>query len=135
MSHSSENTVMRLDKWLWASRFFKTRAIARKAIEGGKIHHNGQRAKPARTVRPGDSIRIHKADGEYHVDVLALCPQRRPAKEARQLYAETADSLASRQLARQQRQLKIFQAPHPEHRPTKRQRRQLRALSQRQQDE
>ncbi len=131
--HSS--TAMRLDKWLWASRFFKTRGLARKAVDGGKVHHNGQRAKPSRAVHPGDQLRIQKPEGEYQIEILALCQQRRPASEARQLYQETPESMARRQLAAQQRQLKAYQAPHPQRRPSKRQRRQLLALSQRQQDD
>ncbi len=123
--------AMRLDKWLWASRFFKTRGLARKAIDGGKVHLNGQRAKPARAVHIGDRLRIQRPDGEYTVDVAGLCEQRRPAVEARRLYVETPESLASRELAARQRRLQSYHAPHPERRPNKRERRQLIAFSHR----
>lgn len=124
--------ILRLDKWLWASRFFKTRALARKAIEGGKVHLNGQRTKPSRSVHIGDRLRIQRPDGEYTVDVVALSGQRRPASEARLLYVETAESLASRQLVASERKLQPYHAPHPDRRPNKRDRRRLIALSQRQ---
>ena len=123
--------AMRLDKWLWASRFFKTRGLARKAIEGGKVHLNDQRAKPSRAVHVGDRLRIQRVDGEYIVDVLALCEQRRPAVEARALYAETADSLTARELAANERRLQSYHAPHPDRRPNKRERRQIMAMSHR----
>ena len=121
--------AMRLDKWLWASRFFKTRGLARKAVDGGKVHLNGRRAKPSRAVRVGDRLRIQRADGEYTVDVLGLCEQRRPAAEARALYAETADSLAARELAASERRLQSYHAPHPERRPNKRDRRRIMAVT------
>ncbi len=123
--------AMRLDKWLWASRFFKTRGLARKAIDGGKVHVNGRRVKPSRAVHTGDRLRIQRADGEYIVDVLGLSGQRRPAAEARDLYRETPESLAARELAASERRLQSYHAPHPDRRPSKRERRQLIAMSHR----
>ena len=88
---------LRLDKWLWAARFFKTRAAATAAIGGGKVHVNGQRVKPARTVRPGDRLEILRGEARYAVVVQALNDQRRPAAEAAGLYEETPESLAKRE--------------------------------------
>lgn len=116
---------VRLDKWLWAARFFKTRSLAHKAIDGGKIRLNGQNCKPSRVVVVGDVLRIHRDDGEYTVTILGLNEQRRPAKEANLLYTESPESLARRELERSQRKLHAFSAPHPERRPDKKARRQL----------
>jgi len=116
---------LRLDKWLWAARFFKTRSLAHKAIDGGKIRLNGLNCKPSRLVELGDSLRIHRDDGEYTVTILALSAQRRPAKEAGLLYEESPESLARRELASSQRRLQSYSAPHPDRRPDKKARRQL----------
>ncbi|MBI1194754.1 MAG: heat-shock protein [Gammaproteobacteria bacterium] len=116
---------VRLDKWLWAARFFKTRSLAHKAIDGGKIRLNGQNCKPSRLVAQGDVLRIHRDDGEYTVTILGLNEQRRPAKEARLLYEESPESLARRELEHSQRRLHAYSAPHPERRPDKKARRQL----------
>lgn len=116
---------MRLDKWLWAARFFKTRGIAGTAIDGGKVKLNGSTAKRAKLVKPGDKVRVHVGDQNWEVNVLALNEQRRPAPEARLLYAETPESSIERA---RQAELKIL-APTPlverKGRPTKRDRRQL----------
>jgi len=118
-------TSVRLDKWLWAARFFKTRSLAHKAIGGGKIRLNGQNCKPSRLVAVGDILRVHREDGEYIVTVLALNEQRRPAKEARLLYDETPESIARRELEGSERRLRAYSAPHPDRRPDKKSRRQL----------
>ena len=122
---TSNDTGIRLDKWLWAARFFKTRSLAHKAIDGGKIRLNGQNCKPSRLVAVGDTLRIHRDDGEYIVTVLALNEQRRPANEARLLYEESPESLARRELDSSQRRLHAYSAPHPDRRPAKKARRQL----------
>lgn len=114
----------RLDKWLWVARFFKTRSVAAEAVEGGRVHVDGQRAKPSRTVRPGSRVRIGKGDVEFEVVVRGLAAQRRPFAEASQLYEETAASREARERAAAERR----SAPQREHgagRPTKRDRRQL----------
>jgi ribosome-associated heat shock protein Hsp15 len=116
--------AQRLDKWLWVARLFKTRALAAEAAEGGRVHVDGQRAKPARAVRPGNRVRVSKGDLELEVVVLGLAAQRRPFAEASRLYQETAASREARERAAAERQ----SAPRREAgagRPTKRDRRQL----------
>ena len=87
---------IRLDKWLWAARLFKTRQVAVKAINGGHIQVNGNRAKPARPARVGDILRIRKGPYTYTLVILAISDHRGPASVAQALYAETADSIAAR---------------------------------------
>jgi len=114
----------RLDKWLWAARFFKTRQLATEAINGGKVEVEGQRAKPGRTIRPGARILIHKDSLSWEIRVLALAAQRRPAVEAALLYEEEeASRLRRQELVRQRRELGVL-ADRPG-RPTKRDRRQI----------
>jgi ribosome-associated heat shock protein Hsp15 len=114
----------RLDKWLWAARFFKTRQLAAEAINGGKIEVEGQGAKPGRPVRPGARLIIHKDSLVWEIQILALAPQRRPAAEAALLYEEGEASRERRQaLARERRELGTL-ADRPG-RPTKRDRRQI----------
>lgn len=112
--------AMRLDKWLWAARFFKTRTLAADAIDGGKVHWNGQRAKPAREVKAGDELDIVIGDMRWTIIVRALDAQRRPAPEARGLYDETPTSLAWREQALEQRKLAPDPAAERKGRPTKR---------------
>ena len=88
---------MRLDKWLWAARFFKTRALASEAVEGGKVHLNGQRSKPGKDVRVGSRLQIHKGGLEWQVEVAALPKQRRPASEAQGFYIEDEASRQRRE--------------------------------------
>jgi ribosome-associated heat shock protein Hsp15 len=115
----------RLDKWLWAARFFKTRALAVEAINGGKVQVNGQRAKPGRTIRPGARLSIHKGPLAWNVEVLVLSRQRRSATEAALLYLEDeASRLRRQELTRARRELGAG-AGHPGERPTKRDRRQI----------
>lgn len=86
----------RVDKWLWVARFFKTRSLAAQAVSGGKVEVDGARVKPARRVRPGDRLRVHRGASEWLVVVRALAAQRQPAKDAVLLYEETAESLERR---------------------------------------
>jgi ribosome-associated heat shock protein Hsp15 len=116
---------VRLDKWLWAARFFKTRQLAVESIEGGKVQVNGQRTKPGRPVQPGMCLRIHKGSLEWEIEVLGLSRQRRPASEAALLYSESEASRTRREvLLRQQRDLGLAADASGE-RPTKRDRRQI----------
>lgn len=111
---------LRLDKWLWAARFFKTRSLAAAAIAGGKVHWQGQRAKPAREVRGGDELDIDVGEQRWTVIVRALGPQRRPAPEAQLLYEETAASRARRAALFEQRKLAPTPGADRKGRPTKR---------------
>lgn len=114
-----------MDKWLWAARFFKTRTVAREAISGGKVHLNGHRAKPGRTLNTGDELRIQRGLEEYTVTVLELSVQRGPAVVAQTLYEESEDSRTRRERLAAQRKLVNQQHAAPERRPDKRQRRRL----------
>jgi len=116
---------VRLDKWLWAARFFKTRALAKAAIEGGKVQCQGERCKPSKEIRVGDRLQVRQGFDVREVDVLQLSEQRRGAPEAQALYAETADSLSRREAAAAQRKALGASGLISEHRPTKKQRRQI----------
>ncbi len=117
---------MRLDKWLWAARFFKTRKLAAEAITGGKVHLNGKRAKPGRDIRPGSRLEIHKGSFEWDITVQVIPKQRRPASETIHFYSESEESRQRRELlTNEQRRLRAV-TPHSEKgRPTKRDRRQI----------
>jgi len=116
---------VRLDKWLWAARFFKTRGLATEAVAGGKIEVNGEHAKPAKAVKPGDELRIRLGPYEHVVIVRDLAERRGPASVAQRLYDESVESRAAREKLAQQ--LKTAPAPSYEDagRPTKKDRRQL----------
>ncbi len=120
-----EDHKVRLDKWLWAARFFKTRTMAAEAVGGGKVHSNGQRVKPARIVQLGDELRIKRGIIEMTVVVKAVSNRRQPAKEAAGLYLETDESIKAREQQRQERQLlrSVHDNVRPAGRPTKRDRR------------
>jgi ribosome-associated heat shock protein Hsp15 len=119
---STGAAAIRIDKWLWAARFFKTRHLAVEAIDGGKVEIDGQRAKPAKTVHPGTRVTIQKDSLAWEVTVLGVSKQRRPAPEAAQLYAADAASRLRRQdQARERRETGIY--PDGAARPTKRDRR------------
>ena len=127
MAHASEPAPekVRLDKWLWAARFFKTRTLAKDAIAGGKVRFNGERPKPGRLVEVGTQLTIRQGWSEKTVLVLKLAENRGPAPVARQLYEETADSAKNREdEAWLRHQLQAAQMPPPR-RPTKKQRRQI----------
>jgi ribosome-associated heat shock protein Hsp15 len=115
----------RIDKWLWAARFFKTRAQASKACDLGRIHSNGIEAKPAREVRVGDRLHIKNEGGEFDIDVLALSEMRGPAAVAHTLYNETDASKEARARAAEERKAMQVYAPLPERRPSKRDRRRI----------
>ena len=122
----AETSTLRLDKWLWSARFYKTRSLAADAIGKGRVQVNGATAKASRELRPGDSVVLQMDSTPRTITVLALSAQRGPASVAQQLYQETAESVAARLQAAEQRRL----APEPAHtltdgRPTKRDRRDL----------
>lgn len=116
---------MRLDKWLWAARFFKTRSLASQAIEHGRVKLNGARVKPARGVRPADRLELRIGEVDWSVTVRALSMQRGPAPVAQALYAEDPESLARRQAQVAERKLAASPAATLKGRPTKRDRRQI----------
>jgi ribosome-associated heat shock protein Hsp15 len=113
---------MRLDKWLWAARFYKTRSLAVEAIASGKVHVNGERAKPAKSIMADDEIFLRKPPYEFAFKVKGLSDRRGPATEARLLYSESAESLAAREkLAAEMREM----PPPLRGRPTKKDRREI----------
>ena len=124
---SAQDTTptLRLDKWLWACRFYKTRALAKEMIEGGKVHYNGQRCKASRTVEPGATVRLAQGSDEKIVIVLGLSDKRLSAPLAQALYEETADSIAQRQKRAELRKTNSLFAPHPDTKPDKKERRKL----------
>ena len=119
---------VRIDKWLWAARFYKTRSLAAQAVSGGKVQLNGARIKPARALKAGDELEIHKGGFEYRVQVLSLSERRGPATIARLLYQESEDSVRKREALREQHKLAAASTPHPQRRPDKKARRKLRDL-------
>jgi len=120
-----ELEAIRLDKWLWTARFFKTRKLAAEAISGGKVHINNQRTKPGKEVKPGTKLTITKDTYRWDVTIIALSNQRRSAKEAILLYEETAESLAKRQqqIIQQREQRELFDFSGQDHKPNKKERR------------
>ncbi|GAB3091569.1 RNA-binding S4 domain-containing protein [Lysobacter terrae] len=119
---------VRLDLWLWAARFFKTRALAKQAIETGKIEIGGQRAKPSRAVRVGDAVKIARGEETFEVEVRGLSAMRGPASVAQGLYSESEASRARRESERAQRSAERAGYRAPETKPDKRARRLIRAL-------
>jgi len=123
---AGQNTnSVRIDKWLWAARFFKTRALAAKACDLGRIRSNDVEAKPARDVRTGDMLRIRNEGGEFQVEVLQLSEIRGPAAVAQTLYRETEASKEQRIREAAERKAMQQYAPLPERRPSKRDRRRI----------
>ena len=118
-------TSVRVDKWLWAARFFKTRSLASRACELGRIQSNGQPAKPAREIRIGDMLRINIDGGDFHVEILLLSEVRGPASVAQTLYRETEESKEARLKAAAERKAAMQYAPAPTSRPSKRDRRKI----------
>ena len=116
---------MRIDKWLWAARFFKTRSLAVRACELGRVESAGVRAKPAREVHPGDMLRVQNDGGIFEIEVLELSEMRGPAAVAQKLYRETEASREARMKATEERRAMQEFAPIPTRRPTKRDRRRI----------
>ncbi|OFC71651.1 ribosome-associated heat shock protein Hsp15 [Alteromonas confluentis] len=119
------DVTVRLDKWLWAARLFKTRAIAREMVQAGKVHYNGQRTKPSRNVEPGAMIKVPAGWDIKEIKVLGLSEKRLSAPLAQALYEETAESIAQRESNQEARKFSAFHSPRPENRPDKKQRRQI----------
>lgn len=117
---------VRIDKWLWAARFYRTRGLAKKAIEGGKVHVDSQRIKPSKDITIGQTILLRQGWDEKTVVVEALSDQRRGASEATLLYTETADSVEQRQRLSAQRKAGRSGLQPSDHKPTKKERRQIR---------
>ena len=116
---------VRVDKWLWAARFFKTRRLATEAIQGGKVELNDARAKPARSVRPGDRLRIRKDAFTFEVDVRDVSDKRGPARVAETLYEETPESVRERERTREELRVANAAFPQPRARPDKHHRKEL----------
>lgn len=124
---------MRLDKWLWAARFFKTRKLAAAAISGGKVHLNGQRSKPGKDVRPGNQLNISKNGLHWEIEILQLPKQRRPASEAADFYSESEQSRVQRE--EELALLRAARASNPtktDGRPSKKDRRMIHRFKQQQ---
>lgn len=117
--------TVRLDKWLWAARFYKTRSQATEAIKGGKVHVNGSRVKPGKAAEIGQRVRINKSPQQFEVDIIALSDKRGSFTIAQTLYQETADSVTRREHEAELRKLANLSQPTDNRRPTKRDRRQI----------
>ena len=122
----------RIDKWLWTSRFFKTRSLASDAVNGGKVHLNGHRVKAGRSVKTGDVLSIQKDSSLFEVTIIAINKTRRPAKEAGLTYVESDDSRLKREQEQQIKKLASASRPVPQRKPGKREREQLRQFKQKQ---
>lgn len=121
----ADQSKVRLDKWLWAARFFKTRTLAAEAVSGGKVHINDNRAKPAHSVAIGDELEIRKGPYEFIIIVKGLSSKRGSAQIAATLYEETMESRAARELLAEQHRLSVLSRPRNDARPNKKQRRQI----------
>ncbi|MCK5888441.1 MAG: RNA-binding protein [Methylococcales bacterium] len=123
---------IRIDKWLWTARFFKTRKLASDAVSGGKVHFNGQRCKPSKDVMLGVVLSITKGAHQWNITVLGINAHRRPAKEAVLLYQEDHDSLHKRlaQIAEEKEHRAALPYSEREHKPNKKQRRQIHRFTQ-----
>jgi ribosome-associated heat shock protein Hsp15 len=119
------NSQVRLDKWLWAARFYKTRSVAREAVSGGKVHLNGHRVKPSRTLNIGDELRIQRGEEEFIITISELSTRRGPAATARRLYEESEENRIKRETLAENRKLERQQHAVRERRPDKRQRRRI----------
>jgi ribosome-associated heat shock protein Hsp15 len=117
---------IRIDKWLWTSRFFKTRSMATSAVNGGKVHLNKQRVKAGRLIKVGDELSIQKDSALYEVTIKAINKTRRPAREARLTYEESEQSRLKREQESEIKKLASATRPVPQRKPDKRQREQLR---------
>ncbi len=121
-------TRMRMDKWLWAARFYRTRSLAAAAIEAGQARLAAERVKPAQAIRPGDEIVLRRAGLVWNIRVVAIAEKRGGAPEAAKLYSEAPESVAARELEAARRKAAAVTAPTTDGRPTKRDRRKLQAF-------
>lgn len=117
---------LRIDKWLWTARFFKTRSLATEAVNGGKVHVNGQRVKAGRPVKIGDQLTIQKENGQYEITIRGINTTRRPAREAVLTFEESEQSRTRREQEQEMKKLASLSRPVPKGRPDKHQREQLR---------
>lgn len=124
-------SATRLDKWLWAARFYKTRAIAKLMIDGGKVFYNGQRTKSGKAVNIGDIIKIRQGYEEKEVEVVALADRRKDATFAQTLYQESSSSIETREKNAIARKQGILLSPASDSKPDKKQRRQIRQFKER----
>lgn len=124
-SENSSELKVRLDKWLWAARFYKTRAIAREMVQGGKVHYNGQRSKASKIVEIGAVIKLAQGVDEKTITVLNILEKRQSAPIAQTMYQESDASIAKREENTIARKNNSFFAPHPDKKPDKKQRREL----------
>ncbi|ABO25487.1 ribosome-associated heat shock protein Hsp15 [Shewanella loihica] len=122
---SEKELGVRLDKWLWAARFYKTRAIAKEMINGGKVHYNGQRTKSSKLAEVDAVIRLRQGYDEKEIVIKKLSEQRQKAVVAQTLYEETPESIAKRETYAEARRLNVLNNPAPDTKPDKKQRRQL----------
>ncbi len=118
-------TEVRVDKWLWAARFYKTRTLAKTMIEGGKVHYNGQRIKSSKVVEIGAIMKLRQGNDEKEIEVLEISDQRKGAPEAQKLYQETSESIEKREKLALARKANALSMPHPDRRPNKKERRDL----------
>jgi ribosome-associated heat shock protein Hsp15 len=116
---------VRIDKWLWAARLFKTRANAREAVQAGKIHYNGQRTKPSKTVELNATIKVPAGFDSKELVITEIFDKRRAAPMVIGMYTETAESIAKREKNAEARKLSAFHSPKPDTKPDKKQRRQI----------
>lgn len=123
--NNSSSKEVRLDKWLWAARFYKTRSLARQMIDGGKVDYNGVKAKPSRTVEVGAIVKVLQGNVRKEVEILKISDVRGPATVAATLYKETEESVKNREKQLEQIKMNALLAPHPEEKPNKKERRAL----------
>lgn len=122
---SDNNSRVRIDKWLWAARFFKTRALSAEAVEGGKVNVNGDRVKPAKALKRGDALELRIGPYAWSITVTELSDRRGSATEAARLYQESAQSRRAREETAERIKAERLSNPYPKGRPTKKQRRQI----------
>jgi ribosome-associated heat shock protein Hsp15 len=125
MQDNKKPTAIRLDKWLWAARFYKTRSLARELIQSGKVQYNEQRCKPGKIVELSATLKVPQGHDIIEITVLELCEHRRGAPLAQLMYEETADSKVQRQKNAEAKRLGALYSPRPDHKPDKKQRRQI----------